>query len=151
MYVIDDKRYTPVATSILKWRGKEYNIKDVYIIVDGIPHDITKLKRGLNQTIISFWNDEKKHGGWYFEEHDVIESIIEDVVPKSAYNSTETNFSTDNKLTYDHPNAMSLGSGIIWYILIMFGGLIFKDWLLIWIFATIIFVLWIIKKPKFKD
>lgn len=54
------------------------------------------------------------------------------------------------EVQYDNPNSMSRGAGILWYILIMVGGTIFKDKLLIWIAATLIFVPWINKKLKFK-
>ena len=33
--------------------------------------------------------------------------------------------------------------GWVWYIIIMFGGLFFNDRWLIWIFATVYFILWI--------
>lgn len=40
------------------------------------------------------------------------------------------------------PSPGATDIGCIWYIIIMLGGAIFNDRWLIWIFATIIFVLW---------
>ena len=42
----------------------------------------------------------------------------------------------------DTPSDDNLFIGWIWYIVIMLGALIFKDCLMIWAFATIVFYLW---------
>jgi hypothetical protein len=48
----------------------------------------------------------------------------------------------------DHPNTMENGSATILYIIIMLGGTIFNDRLLIWILATIIFWKFITRHKK---
>lgn len=52
------------------------------------------------------------------------------------------------KEVYDHPDSISRIAGIIIYIATMIGGSIFNDRVLVWIAATVIFIGWIIKKPK---
>lgn len=51
---------------------------------------------------------------------------------------------------YEHPDAMSIGSGIAWYIVAMIVSSLFKGNWALWIIITIIFINWYKKKPKFK-
>lgn len=58
--------------------------------------------------------------------------------------STQDNFHGD----CDHPNTMETGTAIILYIMVMIGGTIFNDRVLIWVVVTFIFLKFITRHQK---
>lgn len=67
--------------------------------------------------------------------NDCITEIIDPVYPKFEITPESTS-------ERECPASWDVEIGWIWYIIIMVVGAIFKDRLMIWIFATIVFFLW---------
>ena len=84
--------------------------------------------RGNNSKVFSL---PTTHGLIDFDQ-----TIIEIIEP--VYYTTE--YASDNDR--DCPSSWDIEISWIWYIIIMVIGLIFKDALMIWIFATAVFFLW---------
>lgn len=127
---------------IFTWRGKQYDGNNTMVVIDNKQYNVCCVTQYSD--FISIDLDEN---GCYVEPigctQEEIDKIIEDVIEFVPQNKQE-------ERVCDKVGSMSLESGIIWYIIIMVGGAIFKDAYLIWVFATIYFVAWFIKKPKFK-
>ena len=63
--------------------------------------------------------------------------ILDIVIP--VYYEEPTPIYINNK---EPPSDDDMFVGWVWYIVIMVGALIFKECLMIWVFATIVFFLW---------
>lgn len=79
-----------------------------------------------------FWAAQEKWKTWQKEQLDTINT--EKINTNPTY--TKEDFYGD----CDHPDTMENGTATAIYILVMLGSLIFKDFLYIWIAATLIYV-----------
>ena len=80
-----------------------------------------------------FWRDGITDKCYWFETEKYIVEIVKPVYPKNIV------ISSDNT---DKPSPWDIEIGWIWYIIIMIVGTIFKDRLIIWVFASAVFFLW---------
>lgn len=127
---------------IFTWRGKQYDGNNTMVVINNKQYNVRHVIKYSDDITIGLTEN-----GCYAEPightQEEIDKIIEDVIEFVPQN-------TEEERVCDKVGSMSLGGGIILYIIIMVGGAIFKDAYLIWIVATIYFVIWFIKKPKFK-
>ena len=69
--------------------------------------------------------------------HSLDNVILEIIIPVYYEESTLTHINIK-----ESPPEESIFIGWIWYVVIMAGAMIFKDCLMIWVFTTIVFILW---------
>ena len=142
MYELNTSTYFVIVDKFC-YKGVKYNKKDVYIIINGIKYEICDISKNKNETelILQSLDGDILN---LCDTHQLIEEQIDDVIYKNPVVNT-------NEIIYDNPDSMTRSNGVLWYVIVMFGGLIFKEWYLIWIIASIVFWPWFIHKPKFKD
>lgn len=115
----------------LEYKGKLYDV--------GTKVRIKTRWNGIQEATFYGWGDwpfrgEKVTGQFYsFDADKYIVEIIDPV--EIIVEQTDVN-------NRDCPPSWDVEIGWVWYIVIMGAGIIFKERLLIWVFATAIFFLW---------
>ena len=121
-------------------------MKNVYLYYKGKYYDVgtvVKIKTrwdGIKEATFQgwgpqggFWKDGITDACYWFETEKYIVEIVKPVYPENLIKVT------DNP---NRPAPWDVEIGWIWYIIIMLVGAIFKERLLVWVFATAVFFLW---------
>ena len=133
------------------YKGKSYSIEDYGVIVDNVDGTYRELCR----IISSKRNDAgevaltlRRLNGTHFHISGTQEDIETHVhgVRRNLVEPKEP----QKPQQYEHPDAMSIGEGVLLYIIAMLVSSLFKGNWILWIVITIIFIVWYKGKPKFK-
>ena len=124
------------------YKDKSYAIKDYGVVVDGELCCVISSKRNEEDEVILILRRQNNTLFYIEGTQKDINNRISGVAPNLV--------KTQEPLQYEHPDAMSVGSGIAWYIVAMIVSSLFKGNWVLWIIITIIFINWYNKKPKFK-
>ena len=94
---------------------------------------------GVQEATFCGWGTYPFRGKCVWEQYcsSNVEKYIIDIIEP-----IEVAFESIKNENRNCPNDWEIEIGLIWYILIMVIGLIFKDRLMIWVVATAIFFLW---------
>ena len=87
-----------------------------------------------------FWAAQEKWSAWHQEQLNEMHKEMPKIIPAK----TIKDFHGD----CDHPDTMENSTATVLYILVMIGSLIFNDFLLMWIVASIIYFRFITRHKR---